>query len=86
MNCGVCYPDCRRISAGSTLPDFAPQVRNHERFAPRGVNVNVIYHENGGNLFLRTYERGVEGETGACGTGALSAAIAAVLRELPVRL
>lgn len=61
------------------LAVFAPPIRNHTVFAPRGVNVNVIYL-NGSNLLLRTFERGVEGETGACGTGALSAAIAAVLR------
>ncbi|MBL7998542.1 MAG: diaminopimelate epimerase [Candidatus Kapabacteria bacterium] len=48
-------------------------LRNHPVF-PRGTNVNV-YSQTDTILHLRTYERGVEGITGACGTGALATAI-----------
>ena len=45
-------------------------VRYHERFAPAGTNANFIQVVDREHILLRTYERGVEGETYACGTGA----------------
>jgi len=59
------------------LPAFGPLLRYHERFAPNGANVNVIQVMDQGSLFVRTYERGVEDETFACGTGAAASAIIA---------
>ena len=55
-------------------------IRQHQFFAPAGTNVNFISSEEKGTLSLRTYERGVEDETYACGTGAVASAI--VAREL----
>lgn len=52
------------------------KIRNSDRFIERGVNVNFI-ELNGDQIVIRTYERGVEGETLACGTGVTAAAIAA---------
>ncbi len=64
-------------------------LRRHPRFAPAGVNVNFV-HPVGGDVFaIRSYERGVEGETLACGTGCVAAALALVstrAAQSPVRL
>ncbi len=56
----------------------APPIRHDKRF-PKGANVNFVQRE-GPDLQVRTYERGVEGETLSCGTG--SVAVAAVARHL----
>lgn len=55
-------------------------VRNHTTFQPRGANANFYQVENDVNVQLRTFERGVEAETGACGTGAISTALIASLK------
>ncbi|MFA6047008.1 MAG: diaminopimelate epimerase, partial [Phycisphaerales bacterium] len=50
------------------------EIRHHARFAPRGTNVNFIQVLDGKALRIRTYERGVEAETLACGTGVTASA------------
>lgn len=53
-------------------------LRYHPAFAPAGANVDFVQARPDGALAVRTYERGVEDESGACGTGALASALAAV--------
>jgi len=53
------------------------KIRYHQEFAPAGCNANFIKVEDESTLSIRTYERGVEGETLACGTGAVAAALIA---------
>ena len=55
------------------------EVRRHAHFAPRGTNVNFIHCSKDG-IEVRTYERGVEGETLACGTGVTAAAVLYAVR------
>jgi diaminopimelate epimerase len=53
------------------------ELRYHQAFAPAGANADFVKIEGASSLSLRTYERGVESETLACGTGAVAAAVAA---------
>lgn len=60
----------------STWMAIAPKIRHHPNFFPHGTNVNFALFTDQ-EVKVRTYERGVEGETLACGTGAAAVAIAA---------
>ncbi len=53
------------------------EIRNHTAFAPTGTNVNFICLQGERRLAIRTYERGVENETLACGTGSIAGALVA---------
>ncbi len=61
---------------GIDLIAEARQIRYSEKFKEQGVNVNFV-SQKWSDLAIRTYERGVENETLACGTGVTAAAIAA---------
>lgn len=58
------------------------KIRYHKDFAPAGTNVNFISVKGDDLLAVRTYERGVEGETLACGTGSVASAMIAYLHEM----
>ncbi len=57
--------------------ELGREVRFHDHFAPKGTNVNFVQVLEPGKIRVRTYERGVEGETLACGTGVSAAAMIA---------
>jgi len=57
------------------------EIRFHESFQPAGTNANFTQVLPGDTLMVRTYERGVEGETMACGTGAVASALIAGMLE-----
>ena len=51
------------------------QLRHHALFAPRGANANFLERRGPKSIAIRTYERGVEDETLACGTGVVASAL-----------
>ncbi len=57
------------------IAKYGAKYRHHPHFAPKGTNVNFIEQRGEYELFMRTFEKGVEAETWACGTGAIAAAI-----------
>jgi diaminopimelate epimerase len=54
---------------------FGRAIRNDPMFLPGGTNVNFVRTGNGSTIEIRTYERGVESETLACGTGSVASAL-----------
>ena len=60
-----------------------PRLRHAPEFAPEGANVNFVSPAGDGSLKIRTFEKGVEAETLACGTGITAAAIAAWYEGVP---
>ena len=62
------------------MKNEAPRLRYHKSFSPAGTNVNYVQVSGSDSLLVRTYERGVEGETLACGTGVTASALISSLR------
>ncbi len=62
--------------------ELGRMVRNHPLFAPSGANANFVRMTGPDALDIRTYERGVEDETLACGTGSIAAALVSAERGL----
>ena len=63
------------------IDSIGRQIRFHREFKPKGTNVDFIEVSGEDSVNMRTYERGVEAETLACGTGAVASAVIAVLRS-----
>lgn len=78
MNTGVPHavifvPDADK----AMVQQLGAEIRYHPHFAPKGTNVNFAQVVGPNHIRVRTYERGVEGETLACGTGVTASALIA---------
>lgn len=69
----VFVPDVEQVP----VQRWGSEVRYHPMFKPKGTNANFVQVLGPGKIRVRTYERGVEGETLACGTGVTASALAA---------
>ena len=59
-------------------------IRQHQEFSPKGANVNFMERRGPRSISIRTYERGVEDETLACGTGVVASALMfSILEKAP---
>jgi diaminopimelate epimerase len=70
-NSGLLSPDFDKAN----IHDLGRSLRYHQRFSPEGANVNFVKMNDATSIKIRTYERGVEEETLACGTGSIASAI-----------
>jgi diaminopimelate epimerase len=78
LNTGVPHAVIFVPDAGTAMVQrLGAEVRHHPQFAPKGTNVNFVQPLGPGSIRVRTYERGVEGETLACGTGVTASALVA---------
>jgi diaminopimelate epimerase len=76
----VLYMDGVANARNDAIQRMGAAVRHHADF-PQGINVNFVQVMDRHTLWLRTFERGVEGETLACGTGAVASSVISALLE-----
>lgn len=81
----VLFPDENKEALGThnldeiKVNEWGSMLRHHEDFQPAGANVSFVELISDNKIRIRTYERGVERETLACGTGIISSAIVSCL-------
>jgi diaminopimelate epimerase len=89
VDTGVPHFVCFRDAPVEEVPidRWSPPLRRHRELGSPGANVDWVYMSGRHDLTVRSFERGIEGETLACGTGVLATAAAAVAAgkaELPL--
>ncbi|MFN2354248.1 MAG: diaminopimelate epimerase [Desulfopila sp.] len=80
LNTGVPHAVVIVNDDNAPVKKWGREIRFHPMFAPEGANANFVTVRGRGEILARTYERGVEDETRACGTGAVASAIIASIK------
>lgn len=80
----VCFMENEGALEEADVFSWGRALRYHPHFQPAGTNVNFALVCNPHHLAIRTYERGVEAETLACGTGSIASALIAAAGQLAV--
>ncbi len=76
LNTGVPHAVCFvEENGGTPIKEWGASIRYHQLYQPAGTNANFVQVLGPDAIHVRTYERGVEDETMACGTGAVASAI-----------
>jgi diaminopimelate epimerase len=70
----VLVEDAANLSHNDIM-ELGRALRNDPAFGPIGANVNFVSVDESDRIHIRTYEKGVEAETQACGTGSVAAAV-----------
>jgi len=81
VNTGVPHAVIFVDTSDVPVKKWGRKIRYHEMFQPAGTNANFVRLLGGNSILARTYERGVEDETMACGTGAVASAIMASIHK-----
>jgi diaminopimelate epimerase len=76
----VCYTAGEAALESADVDGWGRALRFHARFQPAGSNINFAWIRDPHHMAVRTYERGVEGETLACGTGVTAAVLTTAAR------
>jgi len=77
----VCFMGNEQELESVDVQRFGHALRFHPQFQPAGTNVDFVFVRDVHSIAVRTYERGVEGETLACGTGAIASALISAARN-----
>jgi diaminopimelate epimerase len=77
----VCFKENESELESTDVLRWGRALRFHPHFRPAGTNVNFVYVRDSHHIVVRTYERGVEGETLACGTGCIAASLTSAARN-----
>jgi len=81
VNTGVPHAVIFVDTSDVPVKKWGRKIRYHEMFQPAGANANFVRLLGGNTILVRTYERGVEDETMACGTGSVASAIMASIHK-----
>jgi diaminopimelate epimerase len=76
----VCFAADEKDLESIDVSHWGQELRFHPHFQPAGTNVNFVCVQDANHIGVRTYERGVEGETLACGTGAIASTLISAVR------